>query len=70
MGLFRGRGRKKREKAAAGLLTEEITTPIAEVEVTPREVTGEARPDPDRPGWGRVIGQQLSQAREDRAGQV
>lgn len=69
MGLFRGWGRKNREKAAAGLLTEQITTASAPAEVTPREVTGEARPDPDRPGWGRVIGQQLK-AREDQAGQL
>jgi hypothetical protein len=33
-----------------------------------REVTAEARPDPDQPGWGRTIGQAIGKAREDRAG--
>jgi hypothetical protein len=29
----------------------------------------EARPDPDKPGWGLTMGQEIRKAREDRAGQ-
>ena len=38
-------------------------------EAAPREVKYEARPDPDKPGWGRIIGQEIGKAREDRASQ-
>jgi hypothetical protein len=65
MGLFRFRGRKNREKAAEHL---EEQTPIAtaQPDVPRREVTAEERPNPDRPGWGRTIGQEIGKAREDR----
>ena len=56
MGLFRGRAGKDREKAAAELLKEQSRTVKAEPVVAPREVKREARPDPDKPGWGRAIG--------------
>ncbi len=69
MGLFRSRGRKNREKAADGLLDERAKTVTAEAEVARREVTAEARPDPDRPGWGRSIGLEIGKARGDRASQ-
>jgi len=69
MGLFRNRAKKKREKAAAELPVEPASTAEAHVEVGRREVTAEARPNPDEPGWGQVIGQQIGKAREDRAGQ-
>jgi len=68
MGLFRSRARKNREKAA-GLLVEQTRTVTAQAEVAPREVTAEARPDPDRPGWGKTIGLELGKSRGDRASQ-
>jgi hypothetical protein len=55
MGLFRGKAGTNRENAAAGLLNEQTRTVKAQPEVGPREVKREARPDPDKPGWGRSI---------------
>ena len=55
MRLFRGRAGKDREEAAAGLLNELARTVKAQPVVAPREVKREARPDPDKPGWGRTI---------------
>jgi hypothetical protein len=69
MGLFHRRAKKNREKAAAEPLKEKSTTAKAQTEVAPREAAGEARPDPDRPGWGEVIGQQIGKTREERASQ-
>lgn len=69
MGLFHRRGKKNREKAAAELLKEQSTTAKAQTEVAPREAAGEARPDPDQPGWGEAIGQQIGKTREERASQ-
>lgn len=78
MGLFHRRGKKNREKAAAEPLKEKsttdtstrpLTTAKAQTEVAPREAAGEARPDPDRPGWGEAIGQQIGKTREERASQ-
>jgi hypothetical protein len=69
MGLFRSRARKKREKAAAELLKEQTGTAKAQAQVARREVTAEERPNPDQPGWGRAIGQQIGKAREDRPSQ-
>ena len=69
MGLFRSRARKKREKAAAELLTEQTRTAKAQAQVARREVTAEERPNPDQPGWGRAIGQEIGKAREDRSSQ-
>jgi hypothetical protein len=68
MGLFRNRARKKREKAASGLVAEQTTPLVAQPEVARREVTAEARPNPDQPGWGRTLGQQIGKAREDGTG--
>ena len=56
MGLFSSRGGKNREKEAPGLPHEQTMTVKAQPEVAPREVKREARPDPDKPGWGRAIG--------------
>ena len=56
MGLFRGRAGKDREQAAAELPNEQARTVKAQPVVVPREVKREARPDPDKPGWGRAIG--------------
>jgi hypothetical protein len=70
MGLFRSRARKNREKAAAAeRLTEQTRTVAAPPETARREVTAEARPNPDQPGWGRTIGQAIGKAREDHADQ-
>ena len=41
--------------AAAALPKEPAMTVKAQSEVAPREVKREARPDPDKPGWGRSI---------------
>jgi hypothetical protein len=69
VGLFRGRARKDREEAAAGLLKEQARTVKAPAEVARGEVKFEARPNPDNPGWGRAVGQEMGKAREDRASQ-
>ena len=69
MGLFRSRTRKKREKAAAELLTEQARTVQAQPDDARREVTAEARPNPDQPGWGQTIGQEIGRARQDRTNQ-
>lgn len=42
------------------------TAGTAQAKAVRREVTAEARPDPDRPGWGRIIGQSIGKPREDR----
>ena len=55
MGLFRSRAGNNREKAAAELPNEQTRTVKAQPVVAPREVKREARPDPDKPGWGRTI---------------
>jgi len=55
MGLFRSRAGENREQAQARLPTEQTRTVRAQPQVSPREVKREARPDPDKPGWGRTI---------------
>ena len=57
------------EEAATGLLEEQASTVAAQPEVARREVKREARPDPNKPGWGLTIGQEVSKARGDRASQ-
>jgi hypothetical protein len=57
------------EAAAVEVARPEVTAEAA-VEVARREVTAEKRPNPDRPGWGMTIGQQLGRGREDRPSQV
>jgi hypothetical protein len=69
VGLFRGRARKDREEAAAGLQEEQARTVKEQAEAAHREVKFEARPNPDSPGWGRTVGQEIGKPREDRAGQ-
>ena len=54
LGLFRGTAGKNRENAAQ-LPTEQTRTVKPQPQVVPREVKREARPDPDKPGWGRTI---------------
>jgi hypothetical protein len=67
MGLFRRKVKKNREKAAAEPLPEQSGPARAQTQVAPRAVAAEARPNPDQPGWGETIGQQIGKAREERA---
>jgi hypothetical protein len=69
MGLFHRRAKKNRHKAAAEPPKERATTAKAQTEVAPREAASEARPDPDQPGWGEAIGQQIGNTRGERASQ-
>jgi hypothetical protein len=82
VGLFRGRARKDREEAAepvkeqartveapAEPVKEQARTVEAPAEVARGEVKFEARPNPDNPGWGRTVGQEIGKARQDRASQ-
>jgi hypothetical protein len=69
MGLFRNRARKAREKAAAELLETQLKAATPK-EALRREVTAKARVDPDQPGWGRAIGQEIARAREERSSQL
>ena len=69
MGLFRRRSKINREKAAADLPEEQSGTATAQARVAHPHVTAEERPNPDRPGWGTTIGQQIGKAREDRPSQ-
>jgi hypothetical protein len=55
MGLFRGRAGENRETAAAELPDEQTKMVELQPKVAPREVKREARPDPDKPGWGQSI---------------
>jgi hypothetical protein len=41
----------------------------AQPEVARRQVKREARPDPNKPGWGLTIGREISKTRGDSAGQ-
>ena len=56
-------------QAAAELPDEQTQAVKAQPEVAPREVKHEARPNPDKPGWGLTIGQEIRKAREDRGSQ-
>lgn len=69
VGLFRGRTRKDREEEAAGLPKEQAGTVKAPAEVARGEVKFEARPNPDNPGWGQIVGQDVGKAGEDRPSQ-
>jgi hypothetical protein len=55
MGLFRSRAGKNPDKEAAELPIEQTRPVRAQPEAAPREVKREARPDPDKPGWGRNV---------------
>jgi hypothetical protein len=54
MGLFRSGAGRNRENAAAEVPTEQTMT-VEAPKVAAREVKREARPNPDKPGWGRSI---------------
>ena len=64
IGLFRGGARKHRDERAAELPKEQAGTVTAQPAVAGREVKREARPDPNKPGWGLSVGQ-VGKARED-----
>lgn len=66
MGLFRKRVRRNREEAAASPVAKQTGLDAAPGQTARREVTAEARPNPDQPGWGRIAGQALGKSREDR----
>lgn len=68
MGLFGSRARKKREKAAE-LLKAQANAAEPQEELARRKVTAKARVDPDQPGWGRAMGQEIAKAREARSSQ-
>ena len=55
MGLFRSGAGNNREKAAAEVANEQTRPVNAPPVVAPREVKREARPDPDKPGWGQTV---------------
>ena len=57
----------KREEGAAGLLDQQAATVTTQLAVAGREVKREARPNPNKPGWGLSIGQEAGKAREDGA---
>jgi hypothetical protein len=56
-----------REEGAAGLLDQQAATVTAQLAVAGREVRREARPNPNKPGWGLSIGQEVGKARDDGA---
>lgn len=57
----------EREEEAAGLLDQQAATVAAQPAVAGREVKREARPNPNKPGWGLSIGQEVGKARGDGA---
>lgn len=54
--------------ANATASAERATTSAAQAKAARRSVSAEARPDPDKPGWGRIVGQTIGGAREERQG--
>jgi hypothetical protein len=57
----------KREERAAGLLDQQAATVTAQLAAAGREVKRETRPNPNKPGWGLSIGQEVGKAREGDA---
>jgi hypothetical protein len=57
----------KRQEVAAGLLDQQAATVTTQLAAAAREVKREARPNPNKPGWGLSIGQEVGKAREDGA---
>lgn len=56
-----------RDEGAPGPLDQQPATVTAHLAGAGREVKREARPNPNKPGWGLSIGQEAGQAREDDA---
>ena len=78
MDIFRGGARKHRDERAAELLKEQAGAVTAqpaaadqgmmrEEAAAGREVKREARPNPNKPGWGLSVGQEAGKPREDGA---
>lgn len=63
MGLFRRKNRRQQAVEAPG---QQAGSDPAQTTVTRRNVTPEARPNPDQPGWGLTAGQAIGKARQDR----
>jgi len=57
----------KREEGAAGLLDQQAATVTAQPAAVGRELKREARPNPNKPGWGLSVGQEVGKARDDGA---
>jgi hypothetical protein len=57
----------KREEGAAGLLDQQAATVTTKLAAAGREVKREARPNPNKPGWGLSVGQEIGKGREDDA---
>lgn len=57
----------KREEGSAGFSGQPAATVTTRLAVPAREVKREARPNPNKPGWGLSIGQEAGKAREDGA---
>ena len=56
-----------REEGAAGLLDQQAATVTAQPAAAGREGKREARPNPNKPGWGLSIGQEVGKPRKDGA---
>ena len=69
MGLFGRWAKKKRDKAAAEPKAQAMAATMPPAEAVRREVTPKARVNPDQPGWGMTIGQEIAKAREGRSSQ-
>jgi len=81
MDFFRGGARKHRDERPAELLKEQAETVTAQPAILDqqaatvttqlaaagREVKREARPNPNKPGWGLSIGQEVGKPRGDGA---
>ncbi len=57
----------KRGEGAAGLLDQQAAMVTAQPAAAGRELKREARPNPNKPGWGLSIGQEVGQAGEGNA---
>lgn len=69
MGLFRSKAGKNPEMPVAEFPQVQAEPVKAEPKVAPRNPKYEARPDPDKAGWGLTVGQEIFKAREGRASQ-
>lgn len=69
LGLFRGGAGKNPAEGAAALPEEQGRTVRAQPVAAGREVKREARPDPNKPGWGQAIDWEIGRSARDRASQ-
>jgi hypothetical protein len=56
-----------REEGAAGLLDQQAAAVTTQLAAAGREVKREARPNPNKPGWGLSIGQEVGKPPKDGA---